>query len=580
MKSSQRETLVYLVAFGLALALRMIHLGALPLTDAEARLALQALGVARGAGPDLSSQTAYILPTAVLFFAFAGGTNFLARLIPALAGSALVFAPLLFREQLKPRPGMILAVFIALDPGLLALSRQAGGTILAVTFLLFAWAFWAKGEAPWAGVFGALALMSGPQVWAGLLGLGLAWAIRQGLEARRPPEGAHDTAPRDHKMWPAALAAGAGTLILGGTLFLLAPKGLGAWAASLYDYLRGWGEPSGVPVRRLLIALVLYAPLPVIFGLTGIVRGWVSGSWRAVRLSLWALVALLLALFYPGRQVADLIWVLLPLSALAALELARHLDWGTEERAEVAGSIGLVAFVLMAAWMSLATIAQNPLDPANTIGLPVALFGKLTFTLPPRPISLLLVLMFILVVSVLLVAMGWSTRMARLGAVWGSVLALTAYSFAAAWGAAGLRVPLTPEMWSEGARPDQADLLLTTVDQVSDWTQGDEEALAVTIVGIDSPALGWLLRDHPVELTDSLDPTAAPALVITGEQQELGSQVPYRGQDFVWRQEPMWDNALAGDWLRWIVFRQMPQIPETLILWARNDLFLDSRAAP
>ena len=33
-----------------------------------------------------------------------------------------------------------------------------------------------------------------------------------------------------------------------------------------------------MPVRRLLIALVLYAPLPVIFGLTGIVRGWLAAS--------------------------------------------------------------------------------------------------------------------------------------------------------------------------------------------------------------------------------------------------------------------------------------------------------------
>ena len=118
MKSLRRENILYLLAFGLALALRLYHLGALPLSDGEASWALQALGAAQGARPVLGSQTAYILPTSLLFFLLGAGTNFLARLFPALAGSLLVFAPRLFRERLKPRPSLILAFFLALDPSL------------------------------------------------------------------------------------------------------------------------------------------------------------------------------------------------------------------------------------------------------------------------------------------------------------------------------------------------------------------------------------------------------------------------------------------------------------------------------
>ena len=43
-----------------------------------------------------------------------------------------------------PRPSLILAFFIALDPGLVAISRQAGSPILAITFLLFAFGFFRK----------------------------------------------------------------------------------------------------------------------------------------------------------------------------------------------------------------------------------------------------------------------------------------------------------------------------------------------------------------------------------------------------------------------------------------------------
>ncbi len=170
MKPFRHQTALYVAAFLLALALRLIRLGTWTLTDTEAQWALQALGVAQGLHPALGSQPAYVLLTSIIFFFYGSGTNFLARFVPALAGSFLVFVPLLFQERLKPRPGLILAFFLAFDPGLVALSRQAGSSILAVTFLLFAWGFWQRKQSRLAGVFAALALLSG----IGALG-GFAW---------------------------------------------------------------------------------------------------------------------------------------------------------------------------------------------------------------------------------------------------------------------------------------------------------------------------------------------------------------------------------------------------------------------
>ena len=181
------EGWLYAFAFLLALALRLTQVGAMPLTDAEAAPALQALHISQGAKPPLSPHPFYILSTSVLFFLYGGGTNFLARLMPALIGSLLVFAPLLFNERLtlRPRPSLILAFFIALDPGLTALSRQAASPIFAIAFLLFAWAFINKNKPSLGGFFAALALLSGPSIWYGLLGLGITWAINQGLQSRR-----------------------------------------------------------------------------------------------------------------------------------------------------------------------------------------------------------------------------------------------------------------------------------------------------------------------------------------------------------------------------------------------------------
>ena len=65
--SLKHEGWLYGLAFLIAIALRFIALGASPLTDSEATLALQSLALARGESPLLEPQSAYILFTAVLF---------------------------------------------------------------------------------------------------------------------------------------------------------------------------------------------------------------------------------------------------------------------------------------------------------------------------------------------------------------------------------------------------------------------------------------------------------------------------------------------------------------------------------
>ena len=96
-------------------------------------------------------------------------------------------------------------------------------------------------------------------------------------------------------------------------------------------------------------------------------------------------------------------------------------------------------------------------------------------------------------------------------------------------------------------------------------------------MGIDSPALEWVLRDHPVEVVSTLDPQVAPPIVITPPWTTWVFPSAYRGQDFTWRQTPQWEQIQNPEWWRWLVYRQLPRENETIILWARDDLFPDAR---
>jgi len=655
-RSPRHETILYLLAFLLAFGLRFARLGELPLTDSEARLALDALSISQGGSPALSSHVAYTNLTAVLFFIF-GGFNFLARFWPALAGSALVFVPLVFREQVRPRPALILAFFFAIDPAFVALSRQAGGPILTVAASLLAAGFWFRRQPRLAGIFLALALLSGPALWPGLLGLLLAWMLSRftytgkqvdtdtgtqvntytgkqvdtdtgtqvntytgkqvdtdtgtqvntytgkqvdtdtstqvntytgkqvdtytgthvdtehatsrsipvgrntQLASPNPPPAAPITNYQllitDH--W-SLITAFLLTLLAASTLLLLAPQGLGAWLASLPEYITGWVAPVAVPSSRLLLALGVYQLLGILFAAIAILRGWRNAGRRVIRLSLWMLVALLLASFYPARQTADLAWALIPLWTLAALELARHLEFAREFVCETAGVAVFTILLLAFAWMDLNAMYFTPLPSSQGNVRLYLLVGSL----------------FLLVLSVVLVGFGWSARVARVGAAWGAAILLGLYTLGAAWGATGLRIPSAVELWDSSPRIAQADLLSQTADQTSEWATGHADDLAVAVYGVDSPALLWSLRNHHPEVILAFDPASAPALIVTPPLEDIGLAAAYRGQDFTWRQAPAWD-LFPSYFLRWLTLRELPTQGETLVLWARSDLFIDSR---
>ena len=132
-----------------------------------------------------------------------------------------------------------------------------------------------------------------------------------------------------------------------------------------------------------------------------------------------------------------------------------------------------------------------------------------------------------------------------------------------------------PELWWLPSTPAQAALLEQTVSEVSEFGLGNDVSGSVVIVGVKSPALEWVLRERPIQVVDALDVNSSPDFVVTPYEMDPVLVAAYRGQDFSWRQTPLWNTALASTWLRWFTLRDMPQSGETIILWARDDLFLD-----
>jgi hypothetical protein len=453
------EGWLYWLAFLIAIGFRFIQLGASPLTDSESQIALQALRIARGDAPLLGPQPAYILFTSVLFLV-TEATNFMARFVPAIVGSALVFAPYYFRDRLKPLPALILAFLFAFDPGLVALSRQANGTILALTFLLFAWGMWRNGRAVPAGIFAGLALLSGPSLWSGLLMLGLTSVL---LRGKGNP--GRQVANYDLRSTGIALVA---TLLLAGTLFLTAPNGLSALFSSIPAYLQGWTSPSAFNPGRMLFTFLAYEVLGIFLAVLALIRGFRLGSPRVTHLGIWLGVSLLIAVFY--RQPGELVWVIIPLLILAAQELSRVFDIYPDERLEIGVVAGAVVILLVYIWFNVAAIGLNPYDQFSTTVMP--LFGRMV----ELPFGARYVVLFgaslILIICISLVAFGWSPRTARLGTTGPSPSSSGSTRLGAAWGGKWDAHPERSGTVEAGQAPIQADLLISSVKDISRFSRG------------------------------------------------------------------------------------------------------------
>jgi hypothetical protein len=569
----RNEIILYCLAFLLALAIRLYQLGVGPLSDVEAQWALQALSIAHGEPVILGPQPAHLLLTSQLFFIFKN-TNFMARLFPALAGSLLVWLPYFFRHRMRDSrwmhwAGVVMAFGLAIDPGLVSLSRQAGSLMPALAFTLLALASLYRRHMVWVGILGGLALLSGPAFLQGLLILGITWGLLR-LMGRKPAtlpqdevqaESTNDIQPAI-PVWPGVIAFFL-TLLAVGTLFLRVPQGLGALADSLSAYVQSWVTSSGIPVLRLPGAVLVYQTVVLILAIVCAVRGWLA-SWDEPRqrqlvisLSVWAAVAFFLPWLYAGRQVGDMAWALVPLWGLASIEISRSLSFA-EERATrlVAGGLGLLLCLFaVIAWFNLLSVGRYQ---ANLLLYWGVIFGALLLG----------------VLAVFLVMAGWSVKAARMGVVGALCVVMGLQLFSNTWGISILRQNSVQDLWSIPPSTSQVDLLMNTLSDISIWQTGLRDQLNV-VVTVDSPALEWALRNDPyASFETSLASTEAPPAVITlkgAEEPRLEQQ--YRGEDFVWHLYPGWDGTFPPDFINWLAFRKAPLSQDQIILWARVDIF-------
>jgi len=557
-----RELIVYSLIFITALVLRLTLLGRSPLVDSEATWAFQAWQIHLGEQTLVGSQVGYLSFTEILFSMF-GGSEFLARFWPALAGSLIVCVPYLLRKKLDQFPAILLAVGLAFDPALASVSRIAAGPIPALVFLLLAAAAFYRRKWNWLVFTLGLGLISGPAFWKGIL-LFILTAIISSLlgifDLRQYIQSRLSSLQDKKGLLPEVLnnfLVPLLVILLISSFFLRNLQGLSAWTGALPEFITKLIHFDGFQAVSLLLNLVVSNPFILIFGVLGFVSSWRKSDQLGKVISIWFVLSLLILLIIPGRQAVDLIWLVFPLWVATARELFRIYQMATDYWV-VYAIAGLVGVLIVLNWLTfIGMVFQG--GNSNAVLLQWGLIAA----------SLALV---ILSMTIAASEWGWSVSLKGFGL--GSGLLLTIYMLSALIQGSYLSHGDPRSLWSDGFGTGQTRLLAESIYDASITQTGRGDAIQGVVVG-SWDVLRWELRDlDGIEFQDTLDAEGLPPVIITSDLDYfLVNQEMYRGQDFVLETSRGWKGIIPADWIRWIAFRSGPVENDDIILWIRNDIF-------
>ncbi|MGI6740194.1 MAG: hypothetical protein ACOX7C_01720 [Brevefilum sp.] len=562
-KDSSLHLLLVALAFGLALGFRLIRLGAAPLGDMEAEIALQALAAAQRSSVNFGPFMSIVGLTGIDFFLFST-SNFLARFWHAVFGACIVFVPFLFREKIGRWPAAAASLILAISPDMVGLSRITGSSMMALVCVLLGLGFLVNMKPILSGGSFALALMSGQGFWMGVIILGLSGLISTWL-VKEAPFLTGIFSQKTGKFWIRFGLAFLITMGVVGTSFFLVPEGLSGIFSGLVLFVRGFGDAYTLPFFLLPLALIAYALPALIFGLWGSLRGILLKSETDLFLVIWWVVGMLVVFLYPSSEPADMIWVSFPLWILAARTVCFNFRMPDENRLIMGVTSAAVILLFAFLLLGLRSLESQTLTSEQQTGTLIAIFGSVV----------------LLVAVVLLVDFGWSEEIALPGLLLGLLLVFGAWMASTGIKSTSLVSEPAYTLWYPDEPAYSTRWLEVSIDRIMDGNKMLAPAIEIVVSDSHSPALEWTLKDNAqVHFEAFVPPQFQPGILITGLQDFPELANSYRGQDLVWSRQVAWDVMSPGHYFSWLLSGKAPTVDEHIILWVRTDLMADAQLLP
>ncbi|MBI9048280.1 MAG: hypothetical protein JEZ00_02585 [Anaerolineaceae bacterium] len=535
----------------LAFVLRIVFASQWYLSEKEATIALNITA---------NPTTMYQVWTGFLF-RFISESEFFARIIPVLFGTGFVMLPLLLRKRFGDTITLILGVALAFDPGLIAISKQAGPEIMAISaffsILIFLYA------RKWTGVGIALAigLLSGPSFWIGVFSISICLSFSGLLSGMKGVDDDPQTVSHFVRQtlkdvnWKSILSSFGLSLIIGGTLLLAQTKTLAGIANGLIGFFQR--ENPGfyaIPLSAALIGFVVAYISVLVFGLFGVRR--FPSSWRGL-IWLWVLITFIFVSLFPNRQLADYIWIVIPLYIPAAKYLGELKIFSSENRYLIAGSAFslsmLLLFALFSSMRYIKEISEGFADSGVTLYLYTAIAA-----------------LFVFFMILLIIGWGWSRHLMRDIALFIFVGGVLFLYLVPSMKSAGFDAQPKQFMWFQTGYFEDADLFRKTILQLDQNRQEKNTPLHIQVQNIQSDVLLWELRNYSVSMKNAeyLFDNSDPDVIVTSMDESPQVAQNRMGQDMIFSRTVAWSLMTNQDWRQWAFYQKPIYNNMQGIVWA------------
>lgn len=562
------ESGLYILLVLVAGVLRFWALGSHPLQEKEASIALDVWRFYTGGAASIRGHSPLLFHGTTLFYALFGAGDYVARLLPALAGTLMVGLPYLLRPRLGRRGALLAAAFLAISPSFLFFSRQLNGDIVAAAACLalvagiFAYADQGR---PWqlyaAAAALAVALLASAATYTTLLvlgGFGVARLVRTRLasEAESPPSAwfAHRPGPNISRR---AIGVFGATVLFLSTGLLVNLHGIQATLDLISLWIAQFQPVAvGQPWHYYLSLLGAYELPLLVFGFLGACYLSRRDVFLAF-LACWFAASLVLYSTTFTRPASGILQILLPLVLLAgrcAGDLLRQLNRG-ERWLWARLTLFVSVPVLFHLVMQMAAFG-NPLDPGD-----------------PRHLALALLSVFFLICVVLVVgvlSVDWRTSLLSGGLV--VLVALASIAVHSSW-RLNYHQPGNPrEIIAEKPTSPDVRYLAQAVEDFSNQQERQRHSVSITATGEEDALLTWYLRSFS-HLTFVSGVVSDPTPVVITPLAESQYLEDYRGARF--RLQSSWQVAdlPAHDLVNWFLFREslQPLAHRDVVMWVAPE---------
>jgi len=521
-----RFSLIWCLIFGsIGIVLRFYRLGSMPLSDVEVGDALLAWLMVNGqhlSDPSWLANSSLVHFGQVILFWITGTANPVsARLISAICGSALIFAPMCFARHIGKGGVHLTMAMLAVSPSLVMVSRTADGIAIALICLVIALA----------GV--ERAVNGNGSDGISLIILGVILGITCGRSFTIPLllvvfilMRNSDVAKRLLLTFRASFLTSTVTCIVAvlliSTTFFGYRYGFMAMGESWVQWISGW-SPYTRMRSVLLIPEISLSNQPLLM-LLSVVGCGIALRGRSIErtMSIILVCGLLYGLVYSEVQSTDVVWVIIPLFVLCARVALGAFQgvWSAEElfviaiQGAVLGSLMVFGYFLFGGLVLVSNIDSN--DVENHM----------------RVQALILLGMMMLVVS--LFSVGWSWKVSKAGVIMVILVVSMFWSVHRSWNL--IRFPNNGyvtnwyTVWPTGT----GNLMLETLEKLSLRFVGQSREVDITVISPYNRQLAWRLREFSnVEWNDNTILLESPSVIITSSHElSIGAGSGYIGQEF------------------------------------------------